>query len=93
MELKDTIQGMLSEDYRERFIAEYWQVKIRHDKLKEFINKIDLALLLPDEHEMPEHNCPVNMLKKQLEHMMNYMCMLEARAVVEHIDLGPAEEA
>lgn len=93
MELKDTVNGMLSEDYRERFIAEYWQVKIRYDRLKAFIDKIDLAILLPDKHEMPEHNCPVTMLKKQLEHMMNYMCMLEARAVVEHIDLNTPTEA
>lgn len=42
MELKDTVNSMLSEDYRERFIAEYWQVKIRYDRLKAFIDKIDL---------------------------------------------------
>ena len=87
MELKDTVQGMLSEDYRQRFIAEWQQLKIRHGKLKALTDAIDLALLLPDEHEMPEHNCPVEMLKKQFKIMTDYLCMLEARAVVEHIML------
>ncbi len=32
-ELKDTIEGMTSADYKERFKAEYQQVKIRYDKL------------------------------------------------------------
>lgn len=31
MELKDTIAGMNSADYKERFKAEYRQVKIRYD--------------------------------------------------------------
>ena len=29
MDLKDTVEGMLSEDYKERFKAEYLQTKIR----------------------------------------------------------------
>ena len=29
-ELKDTIQNMVSEDYKERFKAEYYQTKIRY---------------------------------------------------------------
>ena len=31
MELRDTIKFMNSEDYRERFVAEYWQTKIRYE--------------------------------------------------------------
>lgn len=30
MELKDTINGMLSNDYKERFVAEYQQTEIRY---------------------------------------------------------------
>lgn len=37
MELKDTIELMTSEDYKERFKAEYWQAKIRAE-----IEKIEL---------------------------------------------------
>ena len=33
MELKDTIELMNSEDYKDRFKAEYWQVRARFDKL------------------------------------------------------------
>ena len=36
MELKDTTHYMTSSNYKERFIAEYWQAKIRYDKLKKF---------------------------------------------------------
>ena len=31
MVLKDTIDLMTSEDYKERFLAEYQQLKIRYD--------------------------------------------------------------
>lgn len=34
MELKDTVQLMLSNDYEERFKAEYWQTKVRYERLK-----------------------------------------------------------
>ena len=34
MELKETINLMTSADYKERFKAEYYQVKIRYEKLK-----------------------------------------------------------
>ena len=33
MELKDTAKGMSSLDYKERFVAEYQQLKIRYEKL------------------------------------------------------------
>ena len=34
MELKDTIELMKSNDYKDRFKAEYYQVKIRREKLQ-----------------------------------------------------------
>lgn len=42
MELKETIELMCSSDYKERFVAEYRQVKIRYEKLKNFCNKIEV---------------------------------------------------
>ena len=39
MELKDTIDLMNSSDYKDRFKAEYWQVKIRLEKLRKMIAK------------------------------------------------------
>lgn len=51
MELADTAEMMMSEDYKERFRAEYGQVAIRHQKLKAMLEKWDkgesLISLLP----------------------------------------------
>lgn len=41
MELADTAEMMMSEDYKERFRAEYGQVAIRHQKLKAMLEKWD----------------------------------------------------
>lgn len=43
MELKNTVELMNSEDYKERFKAEYYQTKIRYEKLKAFNNKIEAS--------------------------------------------------
>ena len=40
MELKDTVELMNSNDYIERFKAEYLQIKIRCDKLEKNAYKI-----------------------------------------------------
>lgn len=40
MGLKDTIKMMESNDYKERFRAEYWQVRIRLEKLESMIKKM-----------------------------------------------------
>lgn len=45
MELKDTIELMNSSDYKERFKAEYLQVKIRYDKLHKMLVKWDAGTL------------------------------------------------
>lgn len=49
MELKETVELMNSEDYKERFVAEYRQVKIRYEKLKNFCNKIEVETMLGKE--------------------------------------------
>lgn len=45
MELKDTIEMMNSEDYKERFKAEYYQAKIRYDKLHRMLIKYEAGTL------------------------------------------------
>lgn len=40
IELSETVEGMLSEDYKERFWAEYWQVRTRFEKLTAMIDSI-----------------------------------------------------
>lgn len=40
MELKDTVKGMMSDDYKERMPAEYHQTKIHYEKLKKLNTRI-----------------------------------------------------
>lgn len=85
--LEETVAGMLSPDYRERFVAEYWQTKIRYQKLHDMINKIELW---EDEGytkiKEPKHDCPKGLLEDQAYAMGCYLKALEKRAIVEHID-------
>lgn len=85
LELKDTIGLMTSSDYKQRFIAEYWQTKIRYEKLKDFCNKIELANL--DIMDEPKHDVPYNVLREQQRIMGEYLHILELRAIIENIDL------
>lgn len=45
MELKDTVKMMVSDDYKERFVAEYMQVVIRFKKLIAMVEKWDAGKL------------------------------------------------
>ena len=38
--LMETIDLMTSDDYKKRFVAEYWQTRIRQEKLRNFCDKI-----------------------------------------------------
>ena len=90
MELKDTISLMNSDDYKERFVAEYLQTKIRYEKLKAFNNKIEAAEETERSDkkiEMPKHDCPYEMLREQQSIMGQYLHILEVRAVIEGITL------
>ena len=90
MELKDTIQMMASEDYKERFKAEYYQTKIRYEKLKAFNTKIEAAERTnwsKNPIEMPKHDCPSDLLREQQRIMGEYLHTLELRAIIEGIEL------
>ncbi len=91
-ELKDTIALMCSEDYKERFKAEYYQTKIRYEKLKKFNTKIEAARHVAYtvgkyKCPMPPHDCPDEMLREQQSVMGNYLHILEVRAEIENIEL------
>ena len=81
MELKDTINLMLSADYEDRFKAEYYQTKNRYDKLHIMIVKYEAGTIdfTPD--------CPINLLKDQAKYMGMYLYQLEVRAQIEGITL------
>ena len=77
MELKETIDLMQSEDYKERFKAEYQQLSIRYKKLKKMYDNWDNLNFLP--------RCPKSIYKMQLEVMERYLAILEARAAIEEV--------
>ena len=81
MELKDTIELMTSADYKDRFKAEYYQTKIRYDKLHKMIVKYEAGTL------DFEPNCPLEVLKTQASSMGQYLYQLEVRAQIEKIEL------
>ena len=79
--LPATAVGMMSEDYKERFKAEYKQLEIHFDGLKKMLKKWDEGTLAF------EPTCPRSTYNMQLKAMADYMAVLEARAVMENIDL------
>ena len=84
--LESTVKLMLSDDYKDRFKAEYQQTKIRYEKLKNFNAKIEAARKDPDQ-PMPPHDCPDAMLREQAEVMEKYLTILELRAEIEGVSL------
>lgn len=81
MKLKDTTPLMTSDNYKERFQAEYHQLKTRTGKLMSMLEQWDKGILpfTP--------TCPRRLLEKQLMSMLDYMAVLSLRAQLEGIDL------
>ena len=81
MELKDTVQMMESVDYKERFKAEYLQLKIRINGLRNMLKKYKAGTLpfTP--------SCSYDLLNGQLKAMELDATYLEERAEIEGIDL------
>ena len=65
MTLKDTVEMMNSNDYKERFKAEYYQLEIRVNGLKKILDKWDNGEL----DFTP--TCPRNTYNNQFEYMVN----------------------
>ena len=92
VELMDTAPMMGSADYKERFQAEYYQTKIRYEKLKEFNTRIEAARRTQYYGQaavvdMPKHDCPDDLLQEQQTAMGNYLHILEVRAQIEGVAL------
>lgn len=73
MELKDTVEGMLSADYKARCKAEQDQLEIRLGKLRAMLEKYDSGTL----------SCPVELLRVQEETMAGYLTILKWRNAIE----------
>lgn len=85
-QLKDTIELMQSEDFKERFKAEYLQLKIRMEGLSNMLKKYK-------EGTLPfKPKCSYEILYEQLVHMNNYLNILKERARIEGIELVNSNE-
>lgn len=81
MKLKDTVEMMNSTDFKERFKAEYLQLKIRMDGLAGMLIKMENNML-----DFTPH-CSYDLLNGQLKAMNLYASYLEERADIEGINL------
>ena len=79
--MRDTIEYMNSTDWKDRLIAEYWQTKIRYQKLNILITKYHAGE--SDSHILS----PINVLTQQRTHMKEYLGCLKYRAKLADIDL------
>lgn len=81
MKLEDTIDLMNSENYKDRFKAEYYQTKTRYDKLHKLIIKMEAGTcdFTP--------SCSLEIHKEQAKYMGMYLHILEVRAEIENIEL------
>lgn len=86
MELKssgglNTVGLKHSNDFKDRLKAEYYEVKIRYEKLHEMIVKYEAGTL----NFKPK--CPIDLFKQRAKNMREYLYTLEIRAEIEGIDL------
>ena len=77
MELKDTIEDMISDDYIRRYKAEYKQLVIRINKLTDYLKHYNKSDSLIEQH----------LKAQQLEAMLHYRNILEMRANINNINL------
>lgn len=85
--LNDSALLMVSTDYKERFNAEYIQLKTRLVGLKTMLHNWDNDKLsfIP--------TCPRSIYDLQVEAMTKYLAVLEARAKIEDIELEGEKNA
>ena len=81
MQLKHTVELMNSEDFKERFKAEYYQLSLRLDSLIRMLIKWDNNML------DFEPKCSKETLENQVIFMQGYKGILKLRAEIEGIDL------
>lgn len=81
MKLDKTVDMMISEDYKERFKAEYHQLIYRKNKLQKMLREYAKNEL----NFIPK--CSVDLLTWQLKTMQEYEYILKRRADIEGIEL------
>lgn len=81
MKLEKTVELMTSDDYRERFKAEYYQLVNRSNKLRKMVRAYE-----KDELDF-NPKCSIDILIWQLKTMDEYVYILKRRAKIEGIEL------
>lgn len=81
MQLKDTVELMQSSDWKDRFIAEYLQTKIRYEKLHGMIVRREVG------KQTFETPISLESWKAQANYMGLYLYELEKQAALHGIDL------
>ena len=81
-ELNETVAPMTSPDYKERFRAEYFQLRIRYQKLRKMVEQWDNGEL----DFTP--TCPRATYDLQLKYMKGYLGILQIRAQMEGVDVS-----
>lgn len=83
MQLSDTIEFMISKDWKERLKAEYWQTMIRTSNLESYINSCGVI-------DSPEVGVDLLLLTVQRDIMYSYLTSLYNRIIAlglkEYVD-------
>ena len=82
--LRETGVLMNSNDYKERFVAEYRQLQIRYNKLSKHLDNITNCIKDKEFSVI----APIEVYYDQLNYMLGYIKTLEKRAKFENIKLN-----
>lgn len=85
--LSQTAELMSSDNYKDRFIAEYAQVEIRTKRLERVLKSVE-------DNTCPKcftPTCDIEILKTQFKNMNAYRASLILRAAIEEIELPEVE--
>ena len=77
-DLKETVNLMLSDKWEDRLIAEYWQTKIRYEKLHKRLISNDAGI---------EYTLEADSMRRQQQRMGEYLYNLEVSAAIKGINL------
>ena len=81
MKLEKTVELMTSDNYQDRFKAEYYQLVNRANKLRKMVRAYE-----KDELDF-EPSCSLDLLTWQLKTMDEYVYILKRRAKIDNIEL------
>lgn len=81
MEIKDCFKLMESESYQDRYKGEYYELKIRADKLEAMLEKYKAGTLTFTP------SCDYELLFEQLVYMRQYQRIIECRAEIEGVEV------